>query len=127
MELERDSLKGFARLTKKGELQSRIDRKNEEIDLLKVGLSGKSSGMDSKRYMISIRFLQFLKQLMPIIGTRWINGKNNTEKKHKSRKKAYPNGYRIIKGKMLTDKRNKLQKAKVKGRGNRSFSITENL
>ena len=40
MELERDSLKGFARLTKKGELQSRIDRKNEEIDLLKVGLSG---------------------------------------------------------------------------------------
>ena len=40
LELERDSLKGLAKLTKKGELQSRIDRKNEEIDLLKVGLSG---------------------------------------------------------------------------------------
>lgn len=40
LELERDSLKGFAKLTKKGELQSRIERKNEEIDLLKVGLSG---------------------------------------------------------------------------------------
>ena len=40
LELERDSLKGFAKLTKKWELQSRIDRKNEEIDLLKVGLSG---------------------------------------------------------------------------------------
>ena len=40
MESERNSLKGFAKLTKKGELQSRIDRKNEEIDLLKVGLSG---------------------------------------------------------------------------------------
>ncbi len=40
LELERDSLKGFAKLTKKGELQSRIDHKNEEIDLLKVGLSG---------------------------------------------------------------------------------------
>ena len=40
LELERDSLKGFARLTKKGELQSRIDRKNEEIELLKIGLSG---------------------------------------------------------------------------------------
>ena len=39
LELERDSLKGFARLMKKGELQSRIDRKNEEIDLLKAGLS----------------------------------------------------------------------------------------
>lgn len=40
LEIERDSLKGFAKLTKRGELQSRIDRKNEEIDLLKVGLSG---------------------------------------------------------------------------------------
>ena len=40
LELERDSLKGFAKLTKKGELQNRIDRKNEEIDLLKIGLSG---------------------------------------------------------------------------------------
>ena len=40
LELERDNLKGFAKLTKKGELQGKIDRKNEEIDLLKVGLSG---------------------------------------------------------------------------------------
>ena len=40
LEFERDSLKGFAKFTKKGEMQSRIDRKNEEIDLLKVGLSG---------------------------------------------------------------------------------------
>ncbi len=40
LELERDSLKRLAKLTKKGELQNRIDRKNEEIDLLKVGLSG---------------------------------------------------------------------------------------
>lgn len=35
LELERDNLKGFAKLTKKGELQSKIDCKNEEIDLLK--------------------------------------------------------------------------------------------
>ena len=40
LEIERDSLKGFAKLTKKGELENRIDRKNEEIALLKVGLSG---------------------------------------------------------------------------------------
>ena len=39
-ELERDDLKGLARFTKKGELQGRIDRKNEEIDILKIGLSG---------------------------------------------------------------------------------------
>ena len=38
MELERDSLKGLAKLTKKGELKSRIDRKSEEIGILKVGL-----------------------------------------------------------------------------------------
>ncbi len=40
LELERDDLKGIARFTKKGELQSKIDRKNEEIDILKIGLSG---------------------------------------------------------------------------------------
>ncbi len=39
MEQERDILKGLTKFTKKGELQSRIDRKNEEIDILKVGLS----------------------------------------------------------------------------------------
>lgn len=39
-EIECDDLKGLARFTKKGELQSRIDRKNEEIDILKIGLSG---------------------------------------------------------------------------------------
>ena len=77
--------------------------------------------------MISTRFLQSLKQLMPIIRAKRINGKKDTAKKRKGGKKAYTNGYKIIKGKMLTDKRNKLQKAKVKGRGNRSFSITENL
>ena len=40
MEPEHDDLKGLARFTKKGELQSKIDRKNEEIDILKIGLSG---------------------------------------------------------------------------------------
>lgn len=40
LELERDSLKGLAKFTQKRELQSRVDRKNEEIDLLRVGLSG---------------------------------------------------------------------------------------
>lgn len=40
LELECDELKGLARLTKRGELQSKIDRKNEEIDILKIGLSG---------------------------------------------------------------------------------------
>lgn len=39
LQLECDDLKGLARFTKKGELQSKIDRKNEEIDILKIGLS----------------------------------------------------------------------------------------
>lgn len=40
LELECDDLKGLARFTKKGELQSKINRKNEEINILKIGLSG---------------------------------------------------------------------------------------
>ena len=40
LEFERDDLKGLARFTKKGELQSRIVRKYEEIEILKIGLSG---------------------------------------------------------------------------------------
>ena len=40
LEEKQGSLKGLSKLTKKGELQSEIDRINERIDLLKVGLSG---------------------------------------------------------------------------------------
>lgn len=40
LEFERDDLKGLARFTKKSELQSKIDCKNEEIDILKIGFSG---------------------------------------------------------------------------------------
>ena len=40
LEEKQGSLKGLSKLTKKGELQSEIDRINERIDLLKMGLSG---------------------------------------------------------------------------------------
>ena len=40
LEEKQGSLKGLSKLTMKGELQSDIDRINERIDLLKVGLSG---------------------------------------------------------------------------------------
>lgn len=40
LEEKQGSLKGLSKLTRKGELQSEIDRINERIDLLKVGLSG---------------------------------------------------------------------------------------
>ena len=39
LEFERDDLKGFAKLTKKKELDSRIASKNEEIRVFKAGLS----------------------------------------------------------------------------------------
>lgn len=39
-------------------------------------------------------------------------------KNHKSRKKAYTDGYRIIKGRILTDKRNRLQKARTEEQDN---------
>ena len=40
LEIELSDLRGFARLTKKKELESRIATKNEEIRTLKAGLSG---------------------------------------------------------------------------------------
>lgn len=40
LEEKQGNLKGLSKLTKKGELQSEIDRINERINLLKVGLSG---------------------------------------------------------------------------------------
>ena len=40
LEDKQASLKGLSKFTKKGELQGEIDRINERIDLLKVGLSG---------------------------------------------------------------------------------------
>lgn len=40
LENKRDSLKGLTRLTKKSELQNEIDRANERIEILKIGLSG---------------------------------------------------------------------------------------
>ncbi|MDE6232933.1 MAG: hypothetical protein K2M60_06260 [Lachnospiraceae bacterium] len=40
LEVERDNLKGLAKLTKKGELQNQINLKNRNIDILKTGLFG---------------------------------------------------------------------------------------
>lgn len=40
LEEQRDNLKGIAKLTKRGELQGRIDSQNEQIDILKKGLKG---------------------------------------------------------------------------------------
>ena len=40
LEIELDDLRGITRLTKKRELDSKIDQKNEKIDILKSGLFG---------------------------------------------------------------------------------------
>lgn len=66
--------------------------------------------------MISIKLLPLPKLPMPNIRLKPINGKNFTEKMHKNRKKkAYTDGYGIIKGKMQTDKQNRFQKAETEG------------
>lgn len=77
--------------------------KNEEIDLLKVGLSGivKRYGFQT---VIFTKPLPFLKQLMPNIKRKPTGGKNFMVKTHKDRqKKAFINGYGIIKKKVQTD------------------------
>lgn len=92
-ELERDDLKGLARFTKKGELQSKIDRKNEEINILKIGLSG-----IAKRYAYQNvqDFTVFTTNpTMPIwlIGNKRLNGINSMKRTATSRiRKAYLNG-----------------------------------
>jgi hypothetical protein len=40
LEIERDDLKGLQKLTRKAALQKQIDSKNEQINILKTGLSG---------------------------------------------------------------------------------------
>lgn len=40
LEEQRDNLKGIAKLTKRGELQCRIDSQNKQIEILKKGLKG---------------------------------------------------------------------------------------
>lgn len=60
--------------------------------------------MDFKRYMISTKSLLPLKQLMTIIKTKLTGGKI-----------AFTNDYRIIKEKMQIDKRNTLQKVRIRG------------
>jgi len=60
---------------------------------------------------------------MPIIRSKQINGKKDTAKKCKGGKKAYTDGYRIIKKKIQTDKRDRLQKTGTEERDNRSFLL----
>ena len=74
--------------------------------------------MDSKRCMISIKPMPPLKGLMMITGTRRINGKKDMAKRHKVKKKVYPNGYRIIIEKIQTSIKGKLLKTGTKELGN---------
>ena len=82
--------------------------------------------MDSKRCMISTKFLQFLKQLMPIIGSKRINGKNNTGKSTKEGRKHIQTVSELIKKKMQTHKKKKKLKKK-KGGGRCPPKLNKNI
>lgn len=82
-----------------------IDRKNEEIDLLKIGLSGIAKRYGFQTVHDFTKPLPPLKQLMPIIRSKRTSGKKDMQKMQKIRKKkAYIRGYRIIIGKMQINK-----------------------
>lgn len=123
LELERDSLKGFARLTKKGELQNRIDRKNEEIDLLKVGLSGIVKRYGFQTVHDFSKPLLLLKKLMMITEIRLKSGKNDMAKKCEGGKKAYTDGYRIFRERMRFDNQDKSLKEKTGEKDNYTHYI----
>ena len=121
LELERDSLKGLAKFTKKGELQSKIDRKNEEIDLLKIGLSG-----IAKRY--GFKTVHDFYKTYAASKTAYAEYRNKADRweelygENKSRqKKAFTSGCRIIKKKAPTDNHNSHPKAEIEGRDNLSL------
>lgn len=69
---------------------------------------GLSNGLDSRRCMI----------FMTITGTKRTSGKQDMEKMHKGGKEAYTNGYRIIREKTRTGKRDKFQKVRTEGQDN---------
>lgn len=102
----------------KTETPAKVVSKNEEIDLLKMGLSG-----IAKRY--GFQTVHDFYKTFAVSKTanaeywdkadRWEEkyGENTGDRK----KKAYISGYRIIKEEKRTDKRNRLQKAGIGWRG----------
>ena len=74
LEIERDDLHGISRLTKKRELDSKIERKNEEIDILKSGLSGivKRYGFDTvQQFYKAIKIAQDAMYKYQLDVARW--------------------------------------------------------
>lgn len=96
---------------KKGELQSRINRKNEEINLLKVGLSGIVNRYGFQTVHDFYKVFAISKTANTDYRNKSDKWENRYGEKHKGGKKAYTDGYRIIKGKIQTGKRNRPQKA----------------
>lgn len=113
-EKERDSLKGLAKLTGKVETQPEIDRKNEEIALLKVGLSGLAKRYVFRRCMIFIKLTLLLGLPMQNIGRRLTNGKKNMVKIRKCRNtKACRSSCGMINGKVLGSRRSRPSKTEI--------------
>ena len=125
-ELEHDNLKGLARFTKKGELQSKIDRKNEEIDILKIGLSGISKRYGylnvqefyqiyHKTYSAYVDYTEQLANWRKIYGIA-----------QNYKKKVYVNTCEIYKKNALINNRNKFSKVGAEGQ-DRLLCLIENL
>lgn len=93
----------------KTETSAKVVSKNEEIDLLKMGLSGIAKRYGFQTVHDFYKTFAVSKKPMPNIGTKRTDGKKNMEKIQGDRKKkAYISGYRIIKEEKRTDKRNRL-------------------
>lgn len=67
-------MKELARLTKKKELDSKIDRRNEEIDILKAGLSGivrKYEFKTVQEFYIALKTAQNALYKFKVESTKW--------------------------------------------------------
>lgn len=116
LEDKQSNLKGLSKLTKKGELQSEIDRINERIALLKVGLSGIAKQYGYQTVQDFYRAYHIAKNAY----ADYLEKASRWEKLMEQRKRVIPymTEYRIIKGKVQTVKWSKLLKAGTEGRGN---------
>ena len=121
LEEKQGSLKGLSKLTKKGELQGEIDRINERIDLLKVGLSG-----IAKRYGYqTVQDFYRAYHAAQNVYADYQDKAAKWEKTMEQRQRVIQciTEYRIIKKRLQKDNLIKLRIEMTKGRDNRSFCI----
>ena len=124
LEIERDDLRGFARLTKKRELDCKIDCKNKELS--KPDYLVSSNSMDLQQFRISTQ--HSIPHSVPQTHTKKHvpSGKKPTEKKPLQKPKPCTRSYSGIKKKLTDRTPTDLTKAEIKGQDDHPVNLSNN-